>query len=342
MSHPTAHPTTPAAHYFIAAAVAVAMGTAGMLAGCQANSGSTSIGRPKGVSGYIAGVEAYQRGDKPAAVTSLLEATLQNPNLINARVLLGDLYRSDGDYRAALDQYEAVVKLDPYEAANFTRLGIAYQFLDRLREAEQAYLTSLELRDKNPEAAMNLGLVYLALGRLEEAKKYTALAAEQDPTNPVIHANHGVVLDASGDHAGAERALLKALEIAPSNPGAMMNLATALLAQRRASDAAAVLESLAAVNDTAPVRKRLGDAYALSDRLNDALAQYDQAIAKDATLTSAYNDAGRVLILQYRQGLELDEKLREAALARWKKSLEINPEQPRMKELVTQWTKKGV
>lgn len=205
-----------------------------------------------------------------------------------------------------------------------------------------AYLKSIELKEHNPEAAMNLGLVYLALGRLDEAKKFTALAAEQDPTNAVVHANHGVVLDAAGDHAGAERALLKALEISPSNPGAMMNLATALLAQRRAADAAVILENLAQVNDTAPVHKRLGDAYALSDRLNDALTQYDLAITKDANLTSAYNDAGRVLILQYRQGLELDEKLRDAALAKWAKSLQINPNQPRVKELVDQWKKKGV
>jgi tetratricopeptide (TPR) repeat protein len=344
-SRPAASSAPVSTRSVTAVALATGLVAGGLIlatAGCQpTNSGASGLKRPRGVEGYIAGVESYQKGDKDAAVKSLLEATEQNPNLINARVLLGDLYRNEGEYRAALEQYEAVVKLDPYEAANFTRLGIAYQFLDRLREAETAYLRSLELKS-NSEAAMNLGLVYLALSKLDEAKKYTLLATELDPTSAVAHANYGVVLDASGDHAGAERALLKALEIAPANPGAMMNLATALLAQKRASDAAAILENLVEVNDTAPVRKRLGDAYALSERLNQALTQYDAAIAKDPRFTSAYNDAGRVLILQYRQGLELDEKLRDAAIARWKKSLEINPNQTKVKDLIAEWEKKGV
>ncbi len=309
-------------------------------AGCTAPSRS-GIALPRGVDSYVEGVEANRRGDRRAAIGHLETATEENPNLINARSLLGDLYRFEGDYAEALQQYEVVVKLDPYTGANYTRLGIAYQFLDRLREAESAYLKALELDATDLDATMNLGLVYLTLGRLEDARRLTQKATEMDPSSGPAWANHGVVLDASGEHAEAESALLRSLELAPDRPATLLNLGNVLVTRAKAGEAIAVLEKLLTIADSVRARKKLGDAYALARRYADALKQYETALKTEPAFYPALNDAGRVFITQYREGLELDEKLRQSALQVWRKSLSINPNQPRISALVSEWDRAG-
>src|SRR4051794_30879528 len=95
----------------------------------------SDLPKPKGVSTYVEGSILLQYGDKEKAIAALTEATKRNPRLILARTKLGDIYREEGDYAKAADQYEKVVQLDPYTAENHYKLGVSYQFLARIREA---------------------------------------------------------------------------------------------------------------------------------------------------------------------------------------------------------------
>lgn len=301
--------------------------------------GCTPPGQPsaRATRAYADGVMAYHRGDMPVAKDNLTTATEEAPELIKARILLGDLFRAEGDYRAALTQYEAVVKLDPYSSGGFYRLGLAYQFLERFLEARDAYLTALKLKSTDVDANMNLGLVYLALGDLPKAMEYTKRATEIDPTSGAALANYGVVLDAVGDSVGAERAFLSALEITGDQPGTLLNLGQNLLTQNRGAEAQEVLERLVKISDTSLSRKRLGDAYALQGKAPEAIEQYERALKIDPNYFPAMNDAGRVMIQRYRAGLELEEPLRQSAIAYWSRSLKVNPKQPQIEALLKQW-----
>ena len=77
----------------------IVVGTLGIV-GCAEKGGDM-----KGVDKYVTAVKAYDRGDREAAVTNLLGATRANPDLIMARVMLGDLYRAEGKYDDAVKQY---------------------------------------------------------------------------------------------------------------------------------------------------------------------------------------------------------------------------------------------
>jgi len=301
--------------------------------------GCTPPGQPsaRATRAYADGVMAYNRGDLPEAKTKLTDATVEAPELIKARILLGDLFRAEGDYRAALSQYEAVVKLDPYSSGSYYRLGLAYQFLERFLEARDAYMTSLKINDTDVDSHMNLGLVYLALGDLPKAMDHAKRATELDPKSGAALANYGVVLDAVGDAVGAERAFLSSLEITGDQPGTLLNLGQNLLTQNRGKEAEEVLRRLIKVSDSSLSRKRLGDALALQGRAADAIEQYELALKIDPNYFPAMNDAGRVMIQRYRAGLELEEPLRAAALSYWKRSLAVSARQPQVEALVKQW-----
>jgi tetratricopeptide (TPR) repeat protein len=141
---------------WIRSTLATAVGGAALcalaLAGCtQQKAGGSS--QPRAVKGYVAAVEAKQRGDTAGAIRSLEDATQANPDLTMARDMLGDLYRAGGQYEKATVQYEALVQLDPYTALNHYKLGVSYHFLQRLQEAATSTSARSSSTRKTPSRA---------------------------------------------------------------------------------------------------------------------------------------------------------------------------------------------
>src|SRR5947208_1354383 len=95
-------------HITVLLLLALALTAAGTLGivGCS----SSPSHAPKGIDRYVKAVQAYQSGDKDRAVQNLIAATRVNPDLIMARLMLGDLYRESGQYDNAVGQYEVLVK----------------------------------------------------------------------------------------------------------------------------------------------------------------------------------------------------------------------------------------
>lgn len=309
---------------------------ASLLAGCVAQDDRISR---RATANYAEGVMAYERREVPLAKQKLGAATRESPDLINARSLLGDLFRADGDYKAALEEYETVVKLDPNSPGGYYKLGLVYQFLQRFLEARNAYERAIVLRPGDADSEMNLGLVHLALGELPPAMEHAKKAVALAPKSAAILGNYGVVLDAVGDHVGAERSFLASLEISGDVPATLLNLGQNLLTQNRPAEAQEVLQRFLKTTSSPIALKRLGDAYALQGKSADAIEQYEKALAADPTFYPALNDAGRVVIAKYRAGAELDESLRAVAVNYWQRSLKVNPNQPTVQALLLQWDK---
>jgi len=302
-----------------------------ILAGCS------TVPTPTGSDQYVEGVMALDHGQKDQGVSALLEATRKNPRLIIARSRLGDIYRADGDYSHAAEQYEVVTKLDPYTAKNHYNLGVAYQFLNRLQEAITSYMQALKLDDHDAKSAMNAGLCYMTLGKNDDAVKFTRMATEVNPKLAAAWTNYGAALDAAGQYAKAESAYQRSLELDSKNPITLYNLGSNLIEQHKYRQAIAILEPLLKTQPSAPVQKRLGDAYAGTGRPEDALEQYNASLKRDARYYPALNEMARVLIGQYKSGLELDENQRKAAVQYWKQSLQINPQQKDVVDTVAKY-----
>jgi len=307
----------------------------GCIAGC---SGSGMLdNRPAGVEKYIQGVHQYNAGDRAGAASSFNEAIRINPSLRMAHIRLGDIYRSEGDYRDAAIQFEIATRLDPYSSSNECNLGLSYQLLHRLADAAAAYLRALDLQPTNVQANMNLGLVYLALDQPKDALPYLQRATELAPKSFEAWSNYGVGLDAIGRLSDGEIAYRTALELNSGSISTLGNLAANLIAQGNAQEALAACQQLLLRSDTSLSRTRYGQALRLSGENQAALEQYKLALQIDPTFYLAMTQEAFLLIDQYRQGLELDEPKREAALALWGASLRLNPNQPRVLAAIQQW-----
>lgn len=301
-----------------------------------------ATGQPRAVTGYVEAVQAKERGDTDAAIHALEAATAANPDLTMARNMLGDLYRADGQYEKATVQYEAMVRLDPYTALNHYKLGVSYHFLQRLQDAASAYLRALKIDPTDANASMNLGLVYLAMGRIDDAARYAEKATLLAPVSAVAYSNLGVVMEARGDFARAESAYRRSLDLDSRQTETMLNLGSNLIKQGKTVDAVSIMERVLQQSDTPSVRKRYGDALARAGQYDEAVKQYEAALVKDPNYYPAMNEIGWVRIAEYRKGLELEDAKRITALEMWRRSLAINPDQPRIAAAIQDWGEKGL
>ena len=310
--------------------------------GCSADGPGIGTSQPRAVKSYVQAVEAKNRGDTAGAIEALEGATAANPDLTMAREMLGDLYRAEGQYEKAVPQYEAMVRLDPYTALNHYKLGVSYHFLRRLQDAAAAYLRALKLDPKDANSSMNLGLVYLAMGQLDEAARYSEKATLIAPGSAVAYSNLGVVMEAKGDFARAESAYRRSLDLDSTQTETLLNLASNLVRQGKTADAVSIMERVLERTDTPPIRKRYGDALTKAGKYDEAVKQYEAALAKDPRYYPAMNEIGWVRIAEYRKGLELEDAKRITALEMWRRSLEANPNQPRIETAIKDWGEKGL
>ena len=322
------------------AVIGCAACVAALAAGC-APARPTTPPPPTATRLYTDGMSAYRAGDRDRAIRLLSQAVERNPNLSMAHSVLGDLYKESGDYGSAATQYEALTKLDPFGSDNHHRLATSYHFLNRLKDAAASYLRAIKLNPRDWRSSMNLGLVYMSLGENNSAVEYCQRATNLNPLSAVAFANLGVVLDTRGNTVEAEAAYRKSLEIDPGQVGPAINLARNLRYRGRTTEAVAVLERLTEVADSPTVRRRYGDALAAAGRDADAARQYRQALRLDPRHYPAMNALAALLITQYRNGLLLDDKKRDEALAIWKQSLEVNPTQPKVEQHLKTWGAKA-
>jgi tetratricopeptide (TPR) repeat protein len=321
--------------YRLQTVLLVLTGAAGACAAVMVGCGPTP--QQRAVRGYVQAVAAYEQGDADRAIARLETATKHDPNLTMARGLLGDLYRGKGEYGRAAQQYEVLARLDPYTPANHYKLGVAYQLLQRIGDAAASYLRALQLDPRDANTSMNLGLAYLALGQREDALRYTERATILDPRSADAWSNLGVALEATGDFARAEAAYRRSLDLNPAQQQTLLNLGLNLTTQGKGADAVIIMERLLKNSDTPATRKRYGDALAKAGRYDDAVKQYNAALAQNPEYYEALNGIGWVRIAEYRKGLELDDAKRRSALDVWRKSLQIRPDQPRIQTAVGDW-----
>jgi tetratricopeptide (TPR) repeat protein len=309
-----------------------------ILSGCAAVPRNSSDNLIKGNDLYVKGAMAHQRGDDDQAIAALQAALQENPDLIMARFLLGTIYRDRGEYSAAAVQYKRVVELDPYVASNHYNLGLMYHLLNRLQEAATSYLSALKLNALDVKSNMYLGMVYTALGRADLGLPYVRKAAELDPKNAHAAANLAVVLDTLGDYPAAELSYRRALELDSTRVEVVINLAGCLVSQKRYKEAISLYEQALRLNDSTLLRQRYGNTLVAAGQFDEAIVQFNAALKQNPANYHALNGLGDAYIEQYRKSSMLDETKRAAAVDAWKKSLALNGNQPKISELVKEYS----
>ncbi len=166
---------------------------------------------------------------------------------------------------------------------------------------------------------------HVAAGRLHESYHRYARAAQQyrqaidlNPENLEAYNRLGVVYDKLGRFQEADEAFLTAIQIAPDKAFLYNNLGFSYALQQRYGEAEEVLHRAIQIQpDFARARVNLGMCLAHQDRWQEALAQFEQAVPREAAYYNIgllyhakkrYNEAAHA----YRTALTLNPEMRAA------------------------------
>ncbi len=303
---------------------------------------------------------ALQRGDHEAQSVPWLRQVVQaEPKNAEASASLGLALLVTGNAKDAIPFLERALKQKPGEATAHENLAAAYLQMNEVDEAIRVLrsgLTSnpknfqlhynlglaLKLKDDNagaiPEletaAKLNpsahephytLGILYMQDGRYDVAARELSLAMKLHPENPDGWATLGSLYKKMDKLPEAADALREAIRQVPDQPDPHLMLATVLMQQGDAAQAAierqkgAELERVAMNRERATVATNSGNALLQKGQVADAMERYREAISEDARYAEAHRGLAKAL---ERQG-----KTAEAAAER-KKADELEKARP--------------
>ncbi len=133
----------------------------------------------------------------------------------------GSDYLSRKNYRKAIGEYENATQLDPTDGTNFYNLGLAARFARKIKQAEEAFATAVELNPRYAKAHRQLGDLYRVTKRNSRAIRSYKRAIDSDPNckdkkNINAYRSLALVYNRTKQHLKAVATLRNAVAVAPT------------------------------------------------------------------------------------------------------------------------------
>src|SRR6266404_449738 len=237
------------------------------------------------------------------AVLEAKQIIERDPDNIEAHKLLGRIYlRSLGDMQPgtqsrevlglAIEQYEAMVRIEPKSADNHLLLGRLYFLNKDLAKAENEFKTSIQLDANSEEAVTNLAFLYNEEGDYKKATELLSSIPEGG-RSAKIYAALGTTYDQQKEYKKAIEAFRQALSMDKENLDAMRGLAQDL-ANDNQMDAA--LDEYRTIQDADPqdatAAMRVAEIYRRMGKFDLAMENLKKASALvQDSLEIPYNEA---------------------------------------------------
>lgn len=217
------------------------------------------------------GARRLKRGDFLSAARCLRQACEADPKCALARANLGIALHHLGQYREALEHYEAALSSNPNWPELHNNLGNTLHQLGRDEAAAAHYAQALRLRPDYAEAHNNLANILKSARKLEEAIPHYRRALEIQPDYADAAINLAMLLQGQGQNEEAVGLYRRALAREPDSTEALHNLALLLQQQGDLAEAVALYHRVLEVD---PQRD--------ADYTNLGVCRYDQGQIKEA------------------------------------------------------------
>jgi tetratricopeptide (TPR) repeat protein len=223
--------------------------------------------------------EAAQSGNH-AQAGLLAEAALANgldhPLLLNVAALR---LEQQGRLLEALQLLQRAVRIAPADLGSRNALGLCLLRLERPAEALEQFEALLKLNPSLPYAHASHGNSLLALGAITEAEGSYLRALAIDSNQGIALAGLAHISSSRGAYPEARASAEKALALLPGYPDAVMSLAAVELGERQKTQAEARIRTLLTDTRLAPLEHAyanglLGDILDAEDRPTEAFAAY--------------------------------------------------------------------
>jgi tetratricopeptide (TPR) repeat protein len=158
-----------------------------------------------------------------------------------------------------------------------------------------------------------------------------------DPRSATARTNLAAIYRALDRHPDAVNELLQAGELTKLTPPLLLNLADSLGRLERYDEMLNTLEQITALEDNATAWERKGSALFRLKRYDDALAAFRRSTEVDPNHYPGHNGVAVCLLNTYLWSNESDMAAKDEAVRALRRSLQIEPQQPRIADLLSRY-----
>ena len=231
------------------------------------------------VSLNISGDQLYETGEIKAAIEEYNRALLLDPSNTNIHNSMGVCYAVLKDYKKAKKAFKAAVESDPDEYMAVYNLGLANLLSGQPARALKLFLKANGIAADVFEIAFQTGKLYLERSEPENAVKLLEHASQLKPTASTVFRYMGECYAALNQVDGAIAAYKKALKQNPGDAASLSALGCLFDEQGENPEIAIMFcrESVGLSPQNGLFRHRLGQLYLKQNHLEDALKEFKEA-----------------------------------------------------------------
>lgn len=228
-------------------------------------------------------------GKNAEAMADLDFVLSQDPRILEAQLVLGNLFIKNKQYREARDRFQKALDVDPKYPAAIFGMAQSYELENNWSAARTGFERLLELDPRDSKAHFHLGDIALAEERYDEALSHFQKATDLDATQATAHNRLGASLLEMKQYDRAEQEFRKALVLNDRIPNAHFN--AGLVHEDRGDDAGAMLEyrkELELYPETYPAHFNLGRIYRKQGNLEGERSELRSCVQQKPDFGIAY------------------------------------------------------
>ncbi len=243
------------------------------------------------------------------------QALALQPDLWEARLGLGSLYRVSGEYERSLEEIDIAAEGQPDEATIFTERGWTLDALGRQAQAEQAFVEAIKRDPSYWRVYMDLGGFYFNHVQYDRALELYREALDLAPGNPTVLHNIGSAQLSRGEFEDALRTFETLRERLDSPSRSLIsNIGTVYYNLGCFEESATFQQQAVALapNDHDALGRLAESCRFIGDRSDSAFRLWRRAIKLAETSPNQASWSTRGLLAVYRAHVgEFDEAIRQ-------------------------------
>lgn len=164
---------------------------------------------------FLMGMVYRAQGDDERAINSFQTSVELDPEIVDAWIILGDLF-ANKDFSIAARYYDTAIRLAPENLQAYHAKAFYLQNNGKTQEAIQLYKKINERDPQYTDAYLNTGILYLEMDSIELAFEHFDILVKIEPQNHLGYYYRGITRLFGGDGDAAKSDLEQALRFNPA------------------------------------------------------------------------------------------------------------------------------
>ncbi len=174
---------------------------------------------------FMLGMNYRAQEDIDRSINAFQTATELNPDMVDAWLILGQLYEEKGD-PIAIEYYNSAVNVNPNNIAALHSKAFYLQNNNKINEAIQLYRHMSTVDKYYTDAYLNCGILYLTLDSTERALEQFDIMAKTKLDSPIAYYYRGQAHQGLGNIEAAKEDYTTALNLNPDYKKAKIALSS--------------------------------------------------------------------------------------------------------------------